>query len=325
MARSWGLGIRFLISLGCIALLLWWLVDPRQAWQAISGARWDYLTLTALWLFLDRVVMAYKWRLLLLCRGVPVGFGESVSSYLLATFAGYFLPSTVGADAMRIAVLSRPGRPSEMVAASVVMERSLGFLAAALAGLVSLVLLVGLAASLPGRVLAWAVGLLLLVAVGMGVSLYGPLGRWLEGLPARLENRGRLVRWLGRFLAAYTLYRRHPGTLAYFTFLSFLEQIAPVVAVWLAGLAMHMQISFLQSLAVVPVANLFARVPIAISTLGVVESLYVAFFALVGVNATSAFMVGLVMSLAVMVTSLPGALVYLVTMRRPGGGEGGAS
>ena len=123
------------------------------------------------------------------------------------------------------------------------------------------------------------------------------------------------MKWLAEFLAAVSLYRHHVGVLGLFTLLSFLEQCAPVVGTWLAAKALGLEVGLLQTAAVVPLANLFARVPIGLSTLGVVESLYVAFFALVGVDHTSAFMMGFFMSLAVMLTSLPGSLVYLAKGR----------
>ena len=151
--------------------------------------------------------MAYKWRLLLTCRGLETGLGESFLAYLLATFSGYFLPSTVGADAMRIAAVSGPGRPSHVVSASVAMERGLGFVASAVAGMFSLLLMVSFYTSLPTQAALWAAGLLVAVVLCILFTLYGPLGRWLESLPQKLAGRGKLMRWLAEFLAAVSQYR----------------------------------------------------------------------------------------------------------------------
>ncbi len=263
-----GWGLRLLLSVGIIVGLLIWLVDWEEAGQALARADWRLLGLMALWMFLDRLVMAYKWRLLLVHRGLAVTSGEALLAYLLATFAGYFLPSTVGADAMRILALAGPERPSELLTASVMMERGLGFVAAALAALVSLALLLALATHLPAEVSYWAAGILVLACLGMLVSLYGPLNRWLASLPGRMGGRGKLAGWLGRFLAAYAQYRRHPWLLLYFLLLSFLEQGAPVVATWLVAWGLGLPVTFLTCAAVVPLANLLARVPISVSTHG---------------------------------------------------------
>lgn len=93
-------------------------------------------------------------RLLVVCRGLDLGHLGALRAYYVASFAGCFLPSTAGADAMRVAAISGPSRPSAEAAASVVVERALGFVAAACAALLSLGLLAGLALDLPPGVRA---------------------------------------------------------------------------------------------------------------------------------------------------------------------------
>lgn len=296
--------------MGLMALLLGYLVDLRAAGQALAGAHWAYFGWLALWITLDRLVMAYKWRLLVVCRGLDLGLMEALRSYYVASFAGCFLPSTVGADAMRVAAVSGPQRSSAAVAASVVVERALGFVAAACAALMSLGLLAGLALELPPGVRAWSLAILGASVLAVVVTLSGPLAAWLEGLAHRLEGGSRLVGWLGRFLAAYGLYRHHRGTLALFLLLSLLEQSVPVVGTWLAALALDIPLSLLMSAAVAPLALLFTRVPVSVSGFGMVEGLYVAFFGLVGLNSTHSFLLGLVANLSVLVATLPGAWFY---------------
>ncbi|MBI5522649.1 MAG: hypothetical protein HY910_08485 [Desulfarculus sp.] len=113
---------------------------------------------------------------------ISLGLMEAVRAYYVASFAGCFLPSTVGADAMRVAAVSGPQRPSAAVAASVVVERALGFVAAACASLVSLGLLAGLALELPPGVRTWSLAILGASVLAVAVTLSGPLAAWLEGL-----------------------------------------------------------------------------------------------------------------------------------------------
>ena len=120
-----------------------------------------------------------------------------------------------------------------------------------------------------------------------------------------------MLAWLSRFLTAYSAYRRHRGVLLAFLGLSVLEQLAPVGVAWMAARALGMDLSLLQAAAVVPVAILFARAPVSLSGFGVVEGLYVAFFSLVGLGSTQAFLLGLITNLAQLATALPGAWFYL--------------
>ena len=279
-------------------------MDLKAAGRALARCDLLYLAYLALWLSLDRVLMSYKWQLLLACRGIAVGQAEALKAYYVATFAGSFLPSTVGGDALRVAAVCGDGRPSEAVAASVFLERVLGFVAAALppwwvwpfgrhqpggAGGVHLL----------------DPGLLAALLIVLAFSLSAPSGRLLEKMRLRLEKRGRIGSWAARFLLAYHAYRGHRLTLIWFLLLSFIEQSAPVVGTWLAARALHVELSLWQAAAVTPLAFFFARLPVAVSSFGVVEGLYVAFFALVGLNPTDSFLLGFLLNLGVVITSLP--------------------
>ncbi|MBI5522263.1 MAG: flippase-like domain-containing protein [Desulfarculus sp.] len=317
----WRLGL----GLALLLILFLFLVDPRDVWAHLRGADPLLLVLLMLWLSADRLLMSYKWTLLLHCRGLAINQSEALRAYYLGTFAGCFLPTTLGADALRIGAVSHAGRTSQDVAASVIMERMLGMMATALAGLVGLVLLKQVATGAPPGRLATTMTITLGLAGGtlllLVSSLSGLAGRLLERGEQMLAGRGKLGGWLGKLLLAYHQYRRHPRTLALFLTLSFLEQGSPVVANWLAAQALHLDISPLVLAAATPVAMALARVPIWFSSFGVVEGLFVFFFGLVGVGATEAFLLGLTTNVTAMLTALPGLFFYLAGGLRGKGGR----
>jgi uncharacterized protein (TIRG00374 family) len=302
------LWLRAGVSVGLLAALLIWAVDLPTAGRALAGARWQWLAALLLVMTADRWLMSAKWRLLLKARGYEAGSWEALKAYYLATFAGSILPSTLGADAMRIGSFSRPGRPSEAVAASIFMERTLGFVAAAVAALMALVLLARVSPELPPELFWVALGLAAAGVAALACSLTAAVAR----LGGRLEGRGRLLGWLARFAAAYGRYRDHKAVLAWFLLLSLLEQGAPVVCNWLSARALGIELSLVESAAVTPVAILLARLPVSVSSFGMVEGLYVAFFGLVGVAATSAFLLGLALNLGSLISALPAVPFYLL-------------
>ena len=124
---------------------------------------------------LDRLLMAWKWWLLVRSRDASLGLWAAVRAYYLASFAGYFLPMTVGADAVRIGALAGTSRPAVLVA-SVVLERLIGALAQA--------------------VLA---GLSVATLVTLGLGARGPAERWALGAPSRWRSRRSRspFRWRG--------------------------------------------------------------------------------------------------------------------------------
>lgn len=305
-----GTWLRLLISAGLLGLLLGYLVDLKAAARALAGAHGVYFVWLALWITLDRLLMSYKWRLLVVCRGLELGQAEALRAYYVASFAGCFLPSTVGADAMRVAAVSGPRRPSAAVAASVVVERALGFVAAALAAAGALVLLAHLTGTLPPSTLEWSLALLAGSVGAVLLSISAWSARLLDALARALEQRGRVLAWGGKFISAYSQYRFHGPTLALFLGLSLLEQSAPIVGTWLAALALHVHLTLLQAAAVTPLALIATRIPLSVSGLGVIEGFYMVFFPLVGVSATDAFLLGLVGEISVLVATLPGGVIY---------------
>ena len=116
---------------------------------------------------LDRLLMAWKWWLLVRSRDASLGLWAAVRAYYLASFAGYFLPMTVGADAVRIGALAGTSRTAVLVA-SVVLERLIGALAQAVLAVLS-------------------VGTL--VTLGLGARV-GPAERWALGALRRAGLRG---------------------------------------------------------------------------------------------------------------------------------------
>lgn len=207
-AKTW---LRLGISAGLLLVLLLFFVDLGQAWRAVAGASWEYLLLLLVAMTLDRCLMSYKWRLLLVSQGYQAGHGEALKAYYLATFAGCFLPSTLGADAVRVGLFARPERPSQAVAASIFLERALGFVAAALAAVVGLVLLAGISTELPAGFFYLSFGLLAVATLAVVLSF----SAWAERLHGQAERRwrerSRLLAWVLDFVKAYHQYRRQRG------------------------------------------------------------------------------------------------------------------
>ncbi|MBU1276673.1 MAG: flippase-like domain-containing protein [Proteobacteria bacterium] len=311
MNKSGKTWLRMGISLGLLLLLLFFFVDLKQAWRAIAGARWEFLLLLLAAFTLDRGLMSYKWRLLLVSQGYAAGHGEALKAYYLAAFAGSFLPSTLGADAVRVSLFSRPGRPSQAVAASIFLERALGFVAAALAAVIGLVLLAGITTGLPATFFYWSFGLLGAACLAVALSFSAWAGRLHAHADRRWREKSRLLAWLLDFVAAYHQYRSRRGVLLWFLLLSFIEQGAPVIFNWLAAQALHLDLTLLQSAAVTPVVFFLARLPVSFSSFGVLEGLYVAFFSLVGIGSTPAFLIGFLINLGSMASALPAVPMYL--------------
>ena len=100
--------IRLILSAGLIAFLFY-TVDLQDAFTTLTITNPVYLIAALLIAFGDRILMAYKWNILLQARGINISLWHVTSTYLITTFLGLFLPATVGGDALRAYAVAKGG------------------------------------------------------------------------------------------------------------------------------------------------------------------------------------------------------------------------
>ena len=297
--------LRAALSLGLLALLpLLGFVDLGRTAQLIGTADPGFVLLAVALLTGDRFLMAGKWRLLLTARGLGLPLGSAVRAYYVASFAGLFLPMTVGADVVRTFAIAPQYRNPTLVA-SIILERALGALSQALLAAFAAFLLAHMAGKAMG-ILGWGLGAAILLAALAG-PLSFPLGRWITRWPGRSGIPAKLRGWA----QVYVDFANHPGTLLVFLLLSLVEGLFPVAIHYAAGGALGLQVPFTLYLATVPIVFLIARIPISLGGIGVVESSFVILAGRIGLGATEAFSLALLAEMLLLISLLPGAVLAL--------------
>ena len=297
---------RAAVSAGLVALLVLF-VDRSQLGARLGSADPGFLLGVVALATGDRLLMAGKWWLLLRGRDAAVSLWAAIRAYYLASFAGYFLPMTVGADAVRVAALAGAGRTAGLVA-SVVLERAVGALAQVALATVSLVMLVslGLGARIgPGQ--RW----LLAGLVGAALMAF-PFSFPVAGWTARaLAGAGGWRASLRAFAASYAGYAQSVGLLVVFFALTLLEGGFPVAIHYAAGRAVGLDPGWTFYLATVPLVFLLARLPVSLGGLGFLEASFVSLAGLLGMEWTDAFLIAGLSTALYLVALAPGAVLYL--------------
>lgn len=302
-----GLCLRIAVSLALLVLLVIFVDWGRLG--ARLGAADPVLMLAVVALAsADRLLMAWKWWLLVRGRDATLGLWSAVRAYYLASFAGYFLPMTVGADAVRIGALAGAGRTAVLVA-SVVLERLIGALAqAVLAGLsVATLVTLGLGARV-GPAERWGLG----AAVALAFAAFPfsfPGARWIA---ARLGSGGGWRGGLRTLAEQYAGYRASTGLLCAFFALTLLEGAFPVAIHYAAGRALGLDPGWSFYIATVPLVFLVARLPVSLGGLGFLELSFVSLAGLLGVSWTDAFAIAGLATALYLVALAPGAVLYLI-------------
>ena len=311
-SRLW-VGARLAISVGLLLVLSFVIADPRELGRTISTVSPAAMLLAVVLAAADRFLMAYKWRLLLRARSLPVSLWTAVRSYWASSLIGLVLPVTVGADALRVLILRHVGVLD--VTASIIIERILGTIAMGSLALVSSALLAATVAGVPmERLILVLVIALILAIVGFVGSLV--VSAWWT------EHHTVTASWLRRATEAYGKYQRHPAVLSAFYLLSVAESLLVALMAFVVALGLGLTLPLYLLVATVPLAFAAARLPVSLGGFGVQEAAFVYLAGLVGVPVTEALSIMLLLDVAMLVALLPAALdTSMLSLRRQGLGK----
>lgn len=310
MSRSNALFVvKLLIGIGLIVLL----VTQKGVWKGMIAAFQD---VSAPWLtavFLMPLVLIFascvKWRLILRYMKRDIGVWHLCKVYIVSYFFSNFLPGSLGGDFARAYIVGQRVNSQVHSFAAVFLER--------LTGLITLaVLAAGAYVVTPALRSEPVVSLSILALTGgcilLTLLMWSPLGgprvaSRLQTIPYAsrafakfAELRGSLAGfWVNRTLALKTI--------AY----SLLFHALAVVNVYVAALALNVDVNFLVLCAVTPVVLVLASVPITPSGIGVMEWAYSLFLIPAGATLDEGLAIALLLRAQAFAASLAGGVIFL--------------
>ena len=271
---------------------------------------------------LDRALMTFKWLRLLGARGVRLPFLQGMKIYCASMVWGLFLPSTVGADAIRAFSASRAGLDSNQVVSSIIIERMVGFLSALLLGLLSLTLLYLLGVLDSGFVFVWwgAVAVMVGGIIVFAASFSQNAFDLLHGRILHRFQGNRIARRLREFHSTYRTYQDNKRNLSSFFVLTFGEQLLTILNSWLVAQGLGIEVDLLFVAGAVPLAILVSRVPVSVNGLGVYDGVFMLLMSLHGVSPAEALAIVLASRVLQVISWLPWWLAHVIgarSIRRP--------
>jgi glycosyltransferase 2 family protein len=296
--------IRAGLGVAVVAVLLW-RYDARPIFRILSRERPAYFAAVVMLYLAGQAMCAYRWQLLAALLKVHGRYGEFLAYTFVGMFTNLFVPGLLGGDAARSVYLGRRhGRMGEAIA-SVVADRAVGLLG--LFWLAAIAALFLNFASIPSSVTTPTVAIGAIALVGF---LAAPLvGRLIHLMPRPLRRAGGIV----------APYLHQPAALIPAIALSIVLQITLATGQYIlaAGLGLIAPLSLF--ILCVPIANVFASLPLTLNGLGIRESAYLLLFGMAGMRKEDAIALGLLWFAATMAGGLTGAIAFVTT---PAPGEG---
>jgi glycosyltransferase 2 family protein len=302
--KTW---LRLIVTVLLCTALLVYVVDVRVVAQTLMRCDplWGLVAVGAL--TLDRVLMSYKWGLLLAIRGYSIGLARQLMVYCSAMMWGLALPSTVGADGIRVVLVRRFGVRVDDTLATILVERGIGFVSALLTALIGVLILrtqVELSQAFDNLLLLGGLALVGAMAI-VAFSFSERALQWMMRLvPARFAA-GRIGQLFERLHAAYRSLGVDRPRLLWFATLTFLEQILMIACYGLTAIALGIDFNATFLFAAVPLAILISRLPISIDGIGVYEGIFIGIMTLGGVRAEDSLAISLAMRVLQIVVWLP--------------------
>jgi glycosyltransferase 2 family protein len=292
----------------CLAYIVW-KIDIRRTVHVLVHAQFAYFAAAVAIVVVSVWPMAWRWQKLLDAKGIHDRLGWLTRAYFVSYTAGQILPTAVGGDAVRIYETSRrhPGNGGP-VAASVLLERALGGAATLTLAAVGFALAIG---RYDVGAYLWVEGAFVIATLVLAVLLFS---RRLRPLLARTVPLLRFLRVERPVRAVYEGLHSYRGNVAllFGVFaLTLAVQSVRVLAIWLTGKAVGVDLSPRPYYVMGPLLFLVLLVPFTVNGLAVRETFFVSFLGNLGVDANKAFATGFLFFFVTIALGLPGLGIFL--------------
>jgi uncharacterized protein (TIRG00374 family) len=306
MKRPLRVSLTLLVTGLCLAYLIW-KIDLGKTLQVIADANPWYLLLALALMLVTVLPMAWRWQLLLRAKGVDDTIPWLTRAYFVAYAAGQILPTSVGGDAVRIYETARrhPGQ-GDTGAATVLLERAIGGAATLVLAAVGFLLAVG---HYDVGAYLWIEAFFVVATIVLGFLLFSRRARPLLKLGRPLLAWVRLDKLVARVYHAMHSYRDHVGVLFAVFVITLGVQSVRVLAVWLSGKAVGIDLSPRPYYVMGPLLFLVMLIPFTINGFAVRESFFVSFLGKLGVSSDQAFAAGFLFFVLTILLAAPGAVI----------------
>jgi uncharacterized protein (TIRG00374 family) len=308
------LSVRLAVAFGLTGYLLW-KSHPRSVLAATAGATWAPMALAAALVGADRVLMAYRW-IVLLCIVDPARrppLAALLRIFFISTFAGTFLPASVGSDAVRAYSLSRLNVNGRDAIASVFMDRMLGVASVFLMALFGLALVRDLS---DNAAILVSLGVTAAVCLMTMLLIFSSRISSLAAAVVRLVPFDSLQRALAGVLESIRRYAAYRSELINVLAGSIAVQALRVVQAYYLGRGLGIDVPLVTYFAFIPLILLVMLLPVTFNGIGTSQAAFLWFFGRAGVASPLAFALSVLFVALGIIGNLPGAFLYIVGQGR---------
>jgi uncharacterized membrane protein YbhN (UPF0104 family) len=296
-----GFALRAGAGLAIVTLLLWH-YNLRPVLHQLARERPAFFLAVVAIYVAGQVMSAWRWNLLGAILKIPAPYIDYLRYTFIGMFTNVFVPGLVGGDALRAVYLGRRHQRMGDAIASVVADR--------IVGLIGLFWLAGIAAAALSVKLPRSVTLPTIVVGALALAGFAALPL-IGNLAARMQAR------IAAVAATIAPYLSRPLAMMPAVGLSIALQLSLAICQWILARGLGLSAPLTLFVLCVPIANVFASLPVTLNGLGVRETAYLMLFGMAGMAKADAIALGLLWFAATALGNLTGVVAFVLTETPP--------
>ena len=298
--------------LGSGFLLVWatFGLDWAKFGQVITEINLWFLLLTPLAYALNNTFSALRWQVILKQWDIDPGTWKLWKVYLISSFWGNFLPSTIGGDGYRfLALQSIPNAGRTKIFSSLLLDRLYGFAAL---GIVHFIVVIFYWSELQKSAFLAGVELSIFAAAIVLGLIWLLAGRFFGSRNSQTAAAGWLGRVINKISEIFILFKEQDWrTSAWGLFYSILF-VSTVAFAWqIYYLAAGVQVSWGVAFYAATLIGILGILPITLNGIGIMELCQVTILNWQGLPVEKAILAAFLTRIMLVLLTLPGGLLYL--------------
>jgi hypothetical protein len=313
MRKSGLLLLKVVFSVAILVYIFTRVVRIGDLWANLKQVDVSYVAAAIAVYLLVQTLSAYRWYLLLKPPDIRMSFPRVLALYYLGMYFNFFLPSAIGGDVVKVYYLNKETRRLSASTASVFLDRDIG-----MGGLLLAATAVAAYARtrIPpegGVLLAPIFSLIGIAFLVANLALfYRPSYKLLHRTLSMFKMK-KADEKVERLFSSVNSYRGEWRLMAVTLLISLGVQVGCAFVNMLAAnsIGLRTQHGWIDYMVFIPAIGLIGMIPLSLNGAGWREASYILLFQSVGAEAHQAATLALLWLCVLVLTSLPGGVVYI--------------
>ncbi|MBN2317824.1 MAG: flippase-like domain-containing protein [Acidobacteria bacterium] len=304
------------VKIAITALLFYYIfqnIDFENFGMTLRNARFGILIAAFSLLWVAHYVCIFRWRLLIRPLMPVPSLNSLFGIYCIGLFFNLTFPTIIGGDVVKIYYIGKHSDSYSQSFASTFLDRDTGMLAMLIIACIGIIFYPVSVPGIPVSIIIW--GAFAVFILG-NTCLFAPrchniLHRLLKRLKmARIEKKA------DRVADAFQIIGKQKSVLLGSLLISFVNQLLVIISVWVTAAGLRLEIPFYYFLVFVPVITLISMIPVSLNGMGLREYAFMSLFGGIGIEPASCIALGLVTSIMIILSSIPGGIIYIFYRNR---------